>query len=245
MQKEKHTAKYAEIEALWKEGKSRNFIKEKFGLSSSIVHTILKRLNLENKPKRSVNLTAHQKSVLIGTILGDTHILKGSKFTSSINFAHCEKQKDFYDGKVEILSSLGISYNKEHNYFDKRTNRCYKRYVFTSHSCIELKELRYIFYPDGKKVLPIEYLRDNFNIVSLAYLYMDDGNTSKYNTIISTQSFDLENLKDFVLLLKDKFNLDFTIQKNGTIRLKQKDVPKFKELIKEEVSKFPCMTYKL
>jgi len=245
MQKEKHTEKYIEIEALWKEGKGRKFIMDKFNISSSVLHTILKRLNLENKSHRSVNLSSYQKSVLIGTILGDTHILKGSKFTSSLNFAHCEAQKEYFDKKIEILKSLGISYNKEHNYFDKRTNKIYKRYTATTHSCIELKELRYIFYRNNKKFLPIEYLYNNFDSISLAYLYMDDGNTSKYNTTISTQSFEREELTKFCEILKKKFNLEFYVQKNLTIRLRQKDIAKFKNLIRSEVSKFPCMTYKL
>lgn len=65
MQKEKHTEKYIEIEALWKEGKGRKFIMDKFNISSSVLHTILKRLNLENKSHRSVNLSSYQKSVLM------------------------------------------------------------------------------------------------------------------------------------------------------------------------------------
>ena len=36
----------------------------------------------------------------------------------------------------------------------------------------------------------------------------------------------------------------FTIQSNNTIRVKQKDVFKFKELIKPEVEKIKCMMYK-
>ena len=120
----------------------------------------------------------------------------------------------------------------------------YKRYTCTTKSCVELKELRYIFYKE-KKILPIEYLYDNFDKTSLAFLYMDDGSSYKYNTIISTQSFEKEELLKFIKLLKDRFDLEFTLQKNNTIRVKQKDVQKFKDLIRLDVEKIQSMTYKL
>jgi hypothetical protein len=170
--------------------------------------------------------------------------MKGSKFTSSLSFAHCWQQKEYYDFKVELFKDFGISYNKEHNYYDKRTNKMYKRYTCTTRSCVELKELRHFFYKE-KKIIPIEYLYDNFDKTSLAFLYMDDGSSYKSNTIISTQSFDKKDLELFIKLLKDKFNLDFTIQKNNTIRIKQKDVQKFKDLIRFDVEKIQSMTYKL
>ena len=74
---------------------------------------------------------------------------------------------------------------------------------------------------------------------------MDDGSTQKYNTIISMQCYERKELEDFVIILKSKFNLEFTVQFNNTLRIKQKDVKKFKELVRPEVEKITCMTYKL
>lgn len=243
--RQKHVKNYDRITELWKEGKTRSFICKEFKLQSSTLHYILKRLGLENPPPKSVNLSKYEKSVLIGTIMGDSHILSGSPITSSLNFAHCNAQKEYFDVKVDILKKLNFGYNKEHNYYDKRTNKIYKRYTCTSHSFVELKTLRHIFYKNGKKILPIEFLRDNFNEISLAYLYMDDGSTQKYNTIISMQCYERKELEDFVIILKSKFDLEFTVQFNNTLRIKQKDVKKFKELVRPEVEKITCMTYKL
>lgn len=243
--RQKYKDDYEEIIRLWKEGRPRGYIKNKFNLSSSTLHYILKRLGLENPPPRSVSLSKYQKSVLVGTILGDSHITGKNSSTSYLNFAHCIAQKEYFDFKVSVLDSLDFSYNKRYSYIDKRTGRMIDRFICNSRCCEELKELRKIFYPEGKKIIPLEYLKENFDEVSLAYLYMDDGSSYKYNTIISLQAFTKEDLEAFIDLLKRKFDLDFTIQKKLSIRIKQKDVKKFKNLIRPEVEKIKCMTYKL
>lgn len=242
---QKYSENYDEITEFWKQGKGRKFLMDKYQISSSTLHGILQRLNLPNKEPKSVKLSKYELSVLIGTILGDSHILRGSSKTSSLNFAHSQDKKEYFYNKVKILESLKFVYIKEKENLDKRTNKYYKICTCTSSSFKELKDLRNIFYKDGKKVLPIEYLEDNFDKTSLAYLYMDDGSTQKYNTIISTQSFNTEDLQKFIILLKNKFDLNFTIQFNNTIRLKQKDVKKFKDLIREDVEKIECMKYKI
>lgn len=243
--RQKYVHLYEEITTLWLEGKTRKYICDKYGFSTSLTHNILKRCNLKNPLPKSVDLDYYEKSVLIGTIMGDTHILKGSNKTSSINFAHYNKHKEYFDFKVNILKKLGKGFNKEYSKIDKRTGNTYISNTYTSLSFLELKTLRFIFYPNGKKILPIEYLKNNFNEISLAYLYMDDGSSYKYNTIISLQCYEREELLEFIDLLKTKFDLDFTLQSNKTLRIKQKDVSKFKELIKSEVEKIKCMEYKI
>lgn len=242
---QKHSKIYNELTDLWNQGNSRKFLMEKYNLSSSVLHGILKKLNLPNKPTKSVNLTSYQNSVLIGTILGDTYISKGSSKASYINFAHTQIHKEYFYKKIEILKDLDFSYIKEKSVFDKRTKKFYHLCTCISKACKELKILRNIFYKNGKKCLPIEYLEKNFDKTSLAFLYMDDGNTQKYNTIISTQCFERAELELFVKLLKKKFDLHFTVQLNNTLRLKQKDVNKFRELIKNDVNEIECMKYKI
>lgn len=243
--RQKYKQYYDEIIKLWREGKGRKYLCNEFNLSKSTIHYILKRLELENPPPRTVTLTEYQKSVLIGTILGDSHINSGTNITSYLNFAHCKAQKEFFDYKVKVLSDLGSCHNKNYCYYDKRTGKTYERCVYTSLSCVELKELRNIFYKDNKKILPIDYLYKNFTSISLAYLYMDDGTTQKYNTTIATQCFQKEEILKFIILLKEKFDIEFTIQKTNNIRVKQKDSLKFKKLISTEVEQIKCMKYKL
>lgn len=243
-------SKYKKIEeeilSLHNQGIRPTAIQKQLGIPKSSYLHLRRKLNLESRAIKagSINLDEYTKSVLIGTILGDSYVGRGSTTSASFSFAHCSAQKKYFDYKIGIFKNFEGSI-QEQNYFDKRTSKTYKRYCYCSKSFKELKEIRELFYVEGKKRIPINYLKENFTIISLAVLYMDDGSTQKYNTIISTQSFLREDLEEFVTLLKEKFDLDFTIQKGNTIRVKQKDVAKFKVLVKDEVSKVSSMIYKL
>lgn len=244
--KSKYNILDEEIIKLHNSGMRPTAIRKLLGIPKSSYLHIRRRLNLESKAIRSgsLSLDNYAKEMLIGTILGDSHITKGTPISSNVSFAHCTNQKGYFDYKVNLLRDLKGSII-EHNYYDKRTNKSYKRYCYSSLSFKELKELRNIFYKNGKKIIPIEYIKENFTAISLAYLYMDDGSTQKYNTTISTMCFQKENLEEFAKFLKDKFEVEFTVGKNNVLRVVQKDADKFRELIIPEISKIPCMYYKL
>lgn len=191
----------------------------------------------------SIQLTKRQVSQIIGMVLGDAYL--SNKYKSSyINFAHSLKQEEYFYHKVKILENLSQTQCKKISKLDKRNNKVYEKNTYTSKSFKELKNLRDIFYPDGKKIIPIEFIKTSFTEESLAYLYMDDGNYTKYSTTIATCNFELDNLKEFISFLKSKFDLDCTILGNKSIRIKQKSVKKFFELINPYISQINCMSYK-
>ena len=75
---------------------------------------------------------------------------------------------------------------------------------------------------------------------------MDDGcldiNHNSYK--IATECFDKNNLKDFVSLLREKFNLEFTIRSDGELYLRHKCNSKFTDIL----NKYNCcetMKYKI
>lgn len=74
---------------------------------------------------------------------------------------------------------------------------------------------------------------------------MDDGSSQQYNTTISTQCFQRTNVAEFVEFLKLKFDIEFTLQKGGTVRLKQRDRFRFYNIVEKEINKVPSMQYKL
>lgn len=181
---------------------------------------------------------------LVGMILGDADLRKPTSFSSVIAFAHASRYKDYFDYKTNLLTPLGGSIF-EHNYFDSRTGKTYPRYCYTSHSIKELKWLRESFYPSGKKIIPMTIIKRYFTNRSLSILFMDDGSSQKYNTTIATQCYEKENVLEFIQFIKEKFGVEFTLQTQGTIRLKQRDNKNFYDIIFNDVMKIESMQYKL
>ena len=95
---------------------------------------------------------------VIGMILGDGYIRNKSY---SFNCTHCGAQKDYIEYKAELLNLKTI---------DKPD----KKIKITSKANPYWRSLRKLFYPEGTKVINKVILKD-FSIISLAFLYMDDG----------------------------------------------------------------------
>jgi len=241
-----HEHKIEEIKKLWKEGNGNRKVSKLLNIPRTTLKYLCDKYALKPHKIKSnrVKLKAFQKQMLIGMILGDAYLSnKGN--SSYINFAHCLEQRDYLLHKVKKLEPIKSSYLKEVQNTDKRSGKIYKKITYTSLSYKELKDLRDIFYIEGIKILPIDYLQQNFTAISLAYMYMDDGNYSKYTTTISTCSFKKEELEDFCILLKNKFNIIATVQGNNSIRVKQKSISLFFQIISPYVRGIDCMLYKV
>ena len=86
--------------------------------------------------------------------------------------------------------------------------------------------------------------------MSLAFLIMDDGATSK-SVRISTNNFTLEEVELLVQMFKTKFDLDCTVQKlfkskenpSNKYSIKVASFPRLKELVLPYMH--PSMMYKL
>lgn len=233
-----------EVIKLHSEGKGTRIISKELDIPRSTLSYMMKKYNLKNQVTKSnsINLSDFQRSLLIGTILGDSYISNRYK-SSYINFAHCEKQEEYYNHKIENLG-LEQSYNKKVENLDKRTDKLYSKFSYTSKSYLELKDYRNIFYKNNIKIIPIDFIEKYFDEISLAYMYMDDGNYTKESTTIATCCFSREEIKKFNKFLKKKFNLEFTILGNKSIRIRQKDKMRFFELIDPYIKNVNCMSYK-
>jgi len=199
------------------------------------------RVKLGLKPndpnKNSIFLTTKQKEIIIGTVLGDTHLRKSWKNTQLV-FAHSIKQQEYFMWKYEELKPLTHQYKIS----DKSCSR-YKNPVIeirTTTKCF--KELNYyhqIFYKNKKKVIPLELIRE-LTPLSLAVWFMDDGYTGGN---LSTNSFTKDELKEVVKIFKEKFNLDYRIFKNNALYLRANSLKLFKHLVEPYI--IPSLKYKL
>jgi len=206
-----------------------------------------KRLKLNRRNltiSQSTIPTQRQLEVLVGTLLGDSSLRIDGKINPSFSCSHGINQKQYCKWKFQELESLGmkLTYHKR-KIPDKRNGIYYEDYTIIGKANPEYINLYKNLYISGKKRITKDFLY-NFSVLSLAVLFMDDGSkTSKGSILISTNCFPEDDLVLFTNFLKDKFNLEFSIQSNNSIYLLKKDFNKFKELIQTNIEK--SMLYKL
>lgn len=183
-------------------------------------------------------LTQTQRSLIIGSILGDGYvrIVKGRR-NAFLEINHAFSMKEYVDWKYEILKDIVISPPKIRK---GNGNRVAYRFFTRQHP--EITKLFHLFYKNGKKTIP------DFGLdpISLAIWYMDDGSkcgTSSY--YLNTQQF---NLVDQEKLIKNLAKLGIQARLNKDkiywrIRLLMADVPKFKEMV--QINIIPSLKYKI
>jgi hypothetical protein len=237
------------FETLYLENKSDYEIGRILNIPAENLFYIRKILNIKkaaiHNSQKELVLSELEEAVLMGTILGDACVTKINKRhpNSKITFAHKFAHKEYFEYKRELLKNIQqtIKYNEV---FDKRTGNTYYSLTYTSFSHPYFTNLRKLFYPNNKKIIPIEYLYDKYTTLSLAIQFMDDGfKSSKNSKYIATDCFDKENLIMFSSMLNDKFQLNSRVTNSNRILLPKQSNDKFLEL----VSPYICniMRYKL
>jgi len=233
---------------LYKNNHSIRDISKLLNCSNSGIKRILHKYNVKMRNKcQSLNLcpksfTNKELEFLVGTVLGDGHItINKKKGESHFYIGHSTKQKEYIEYKKKILTRwIGCKiYELKH----KLGNKEHITLNFISRKSENFSLLRNKFY-FCRKIIPISYLYKNFSEYSLAILYMDDG----YNMVnkgceICSENFDRKELLEFIILLKEKFNINSHLTNKNRIYINKKDKKHFFHLIEKYIIK--SMAYKL
>lgn len=193
---------------------------------------------------KAVKLTDFQKQVLIGTVLGDSSIRLGKENVSPrVSCAHGMKQKEYCEYKTEIFKSLGAKCNHhKRNRIDERTGIYYEDYTMFIPANPELLPYYNSFYPNGKKVIPLDLL-NQFTEVSLAFMFMDDGSRIKSGYNIATCCFNTTELNKFRYFLLERFNLETALHRNNVLYIRHKSKAIFESLVSPYI--IESMKYKI
>lgn len=215
-----------EIIELHSKGLTDREIAETLGINPNNLARKRNRLGLKpNKSSRETYvLTQEELEILCGTLLGDAtirYVHKGCKFPN-LTFSHELNQKEYFDFLTNKLINLKSSVREYDSKYIRTDGKIAKRLVFTGKNMKCLESIYNIFYPEGKKVIPMRFVKQYFTETSLYYLFMDDGSydISNNSYIINTQCFSYENLQEFVNFLFSKFNLEFNIKTDKSLYLK-------------------------
>lgn len=185
------------------------------------------------------SLTQFQKSVILGSLLGDGYLrqIKGRK-DAFLEINHSYKANEYVDWKYEILKNITVSQPKA-----RKGNGNRIAYRFYTRQMPELTEFLNLFYDNGKKIVPDIKL----NPVILSIWYMNDGSKcGKDNYYLNTQQFDLENQKELIAMLKQDLGLIVTANKDKNylrLRFIKSSITRLRNLIWEYI--IPSMKYKI
>jgi hypothetical protein len=184
---------------------------------------------------RSIPFTTMQRSVMIGSLLGDATLL-GTTAGWCFRVHHGLAQRELVNWKYGMLSSHVRSLPRVSGpgiYFRTITHP-------------ELAELRNAFYADRTKQVPFALLERDLDALALAVWVMDDGARDGYQVRLNTQSFTVKEAEALASILRAKFGIEMRLNMDkGRPRLRStaSTTRTLVELVKEYT--IPSMRYKL
>lgn len=165
------------------------------------------------KIKRSLDLTNEQRSIIIGSLLGDgtMRIGKGC-INANFKVEHGLEQKQYVKWKYQILKPLVFTEPKLSYRYDEENKIYPKSWWFRTIRHPLLTEIYRRFYKGenyrtGKKIIPRNIIQD-IDPLAIAVWIMDDGSYSRNVINISTYSFSLSEILSLQKCIRQLFDVD-------------------------------------
>ena len=198
-----------------------------------------------NKEKKEIiPLTDTEFQVILGTVLGDTHLYKkyiNGDCTGTCN--HCLEQEELIFTKYSYLKNISQEPRLVDKYDERLQNPSYQQWYWYINANPALNEIYDMFYKNKVKYINKD-LFEKIEPLGLAIWYMDDGskpNQSGY--LFCTQSFSDEDIAIIRDVLFNKFKLNITKHKDNAIYIMSDSKLAFKKLIEPYIVE--SMKYKL
>jgi len=202
-----------------------------------------KNLKALNAYKAALKLTPEQHEVIVGLVLGDIYVRRIGKF-SRLVFE--QKNREYLFHLYNMFQDWTRTPPKERKQRRLSTSEVKSTWYFSTISHEEFQFYRDIFYPQGKKMIPMN-IETLLSARALAYWYMDDGTLNKGYYSIATASFSLEEHEKLILSLMNRFDIEARIsgkkRKYHGLYFPAGQNTKFKELVEPFI--ISSMRYKL
>lgn len=184
-------------------------------------------------------LNQFQKSVIIGTVLGDGYLrIVPGRRDAFLEINHALSQREYVMWKYNVLNGIRAGAPKV-----RKGNGSRIAVRFQTRQSEELTKIKSLFYKDKIKVIPSDL---KLNPVILAVWFMDDGSRCRESDVyLNTQQFDTDSQLILIQALK-KLGLEATLNKDKhyfRIRFLKKSIPKLFSLIEQTI--IPSMQYKI
>ena len=185
--------------------------------------------------KREEDLTEKQLKLIIGSLLGDGHLVWTTRgYAFRVN--HSIKQGKYVLWKYNILKEFVRTSPKECG------RCCYFRTI--SHPLLE--KLRGDFYLKNRKILPEKLIEEHLDSFVLSTWFMDDGSRDKNQVRINSQNFSRKENVKLQRILRAKLGIETSLNRDKNhvrIRIGTSSMTRFATLVKPHI--IPDMLYKL
>ena len=184
---------------------------------------------------KATSLSSRNMELIVGSLLGDATLLKTTAGWC-FRVHHGHKQHDLVDWKYAELAKFVRSAPKTSG----------NGYYFRTISHPTLADIRELFYVDNIKVVPFALLESNLTDFGLAIWIMDDGAADGKQLRLNTQSFTAEEVEGLAGLIRAKFGIRMSINRDkGKPRLRciAADMGALITLVRPHM--LPSMLYKL
>nr|QWC53677.1 LAGLIDADG homing endonuclease [Rhizoctonia solani] len=186
----------------------------------------LPKKRLTKLERQQFKLEENLTEVLFGSLLGDLFIQKDKLHpnrNSRLRFSQSIAHKDYIYHLFELFKSYcGSGPTIINQLPDKRTGNVSTAIFFVTYSLPCFNFLHEMFYPEGKKIVPLN-VQSLLTPTSLGYWICDDGSLCKTSgrLTICTDSFTLDEVNLLANTLNEKWNLECYINKtsNGGFRI--------------------------
>lgn len=191
---------------------------------------------LRAKNRQLLRVSREQWDILLGCVLGDGYVTKRGK----IQIEHGAGQRDYVLWKYRKLNAVSYGMPSRVVRKDKRNGKSYVSYRFWTRQFF--REWRKRFYPNGKKIFPIDLLE--ISPLSLAVWFMDDGYlVDNRRLMFSTDGFDKGSRERICRLFQSHFGVKTTVMGSGKLLIGTRQTRKIMPLIKQYI--IPSMLYKI
>lgn len=187
-------------------------------------------------------------AIVIGSILGDGYLAPyNRREQAQLWFKYSDKSFLYLKWLHEKLTPIGVK--------PLKPKKGYNQHQFLTKPSFHLWQLRRIFYPKGKKIIPDEITNFLTSPLSIAIWYMDDGNLDfreKYhcNASFATYNFVKDDCEKLRKTMRINFDIETSVHQS-TMRGKvyhrlyvlSKSMKRFVNLVSLHIH--PCFSYKI
>jgi len=205
-------------------------------------------LSLRQQPKTITiaQVPTDLNAIVIGLALGDLHVRRRYK-NSSLSFKQSIKNEPYIIHLYTLFQEFCKMSPKISD--AKLKDKVYQSIFFDTLTYEAFNYYHDLFYKNKRKIVPSN-IEELLTARSLAFWAMDDGTPDRSGFVFHTDSFTLAEVELLVKALKNKFDLNCSIQTRNDrvnrpyfIYIKADSWIKFKNLIKPYV--IPHFKYKL
>lgn len=193
--------------------------------------------------KNDLKLSELQKEILVGLLLGDGCLEKTkNSLGARLKVGQSIKQIEFATWLYQQFLNFVRTPPRIKN------RNIHQEVVFNTLTHPSFKDFYDWFYPEGKKIIPIN-ISQLLTPTAFAVWFMGDGSVKSKECrgrILNTQSFSRSDIERLIFILESKFNLRSSIrtQKDGLqIYISAKSAFVLNDLLKDKI--LPNFKYKL